>query len=68
MGTSLVKDPIIDPAAERALAWVRLLAPRTPEEAAMARRIAGASRHIWAFRLQLTIAERMAWYRAWGSR
>jgi hypothetical protein len=48
--------------------WVALLAPRTPEEAAMARRIAGASRHIWAFRLQLTIEERMAWYRAWGSR
>jgi hypothetical protein len=68
MGTSLVKSTTIDAEVEPEPAWVRLLAPRTPEEAAMARRIAGASRHIWAFRLQLTIEERMAWYRAWGSR
>jgi hypothetical protein len=47
-------------------AWVRLLAPRSPQEAAMAQRIAVASRHIWAFRLRLTVEERMAWYRAWG--
>jgi hypothetical protein len=48
--------------------WVALLVPRSEEEAAMATRIAMASRHIWAFRLQLTIEERMHWYRAWGSR
>jgi hypothetical protein len=45
-------------------AFCVLLAPRTEEEAEMAMRIAMASRHIWAFRLKLTIEERMAWYRA----
>jgi hypothetical protein len=54
-------------ADEHALAWVRLLAPRTEEEAAMATRIAMASRHIWAFRLHLTPQERIAWFRGWGT-
>jgi hypothetical protein len=49
------------------LAWVRLLAPRSPEEAAIAMRIAISSRHIWAFRLSLSPAERRRWYASWSS-
>jgi hypothetical protein len=47
--------------------WVALLVPRSEEEAAMAMRIAMASRHLWAFRLHLTPRERIAWFRSWGT-
>jgi hypothetical protein len=66
MDAAMVKRSTID--AEIDPAWLRLLVPRSAEEATAARRIAVASRHIWAFRLALTIEERMHWYRAWGSR
>jgi hypothetical protein len=66
MESSLVKRSTIEAVAESEPPWVRLLTPRSAEEVQRARRIAVASRHIWAFRLAFTVAERMAWYRAWG--